>query len=544
MPDDALVFDYIVVGAGSAGCVLAANLSASGKYKVLLLEAGPDTNGFWIKTPLGYGHSIANKAVNWLYESQPEKGLGGRRLPIPRGRIVGGSSAINAMVYMRGTEVDYGDWEKAGNPEWAWPHVLASYKRIENHCIRDDEWHGLGGPLEVNSRAEVAHPICRSFLEAAEQLQYCRNDDFNGVSVEGVGYYHHTIGKDAKRMSAARAWLKPARKRRNLQIEANAQVLALDIAGNRVTGLEFRQNGVTRRVEAKAEIILSAGAINTPHLLMVSGIGPGRVLEHAGIQVRHVLPAVGQHLQDHFIYDMYYKSRVPTLNQQLGGWMAKLRVGLKYLLQGTGPLSTGTTHAGGFVKSGIEREHPNIQLYFSPLSRDLDPGGPGRLPQVDPYAAFSMSACNTRPWSRGSVTVRSRDVLDAPEVRFNFLSDERDLIEMIEGARLLRALADAPALREIIEVEYQPGPAVESDEQLEKDIRARGYSVYHPCGSCRIGLARKDSVVNSRLKVHGIEGLRIADASVFPWVTTGNLNGPSMMVGQRASEIILEDATG
>lgn len=542
MPESDLVFDYIVVGAGSAGCVLAANLSKSGTEKVLLLEAGPAVENFWIKTPIGYGHSITNKRVNWMYHSQPEEFLAGRRISIPRGRLVGGSSAINAMVYVRGTENDFSDWAKDGNPEWTWEHVLASYKRIENHSVRDSELHGLNGPLEVNSRAAVAHPLCEAFLEAGKQLQFAGNEDFNGRTHEGVGHYHHTIAKDLRRMSAARAWLRPARKRKNLKLEAEALVLGLVLDGRKVTGVRYRRGGKTLQAVARREVILSAGSINTPQLLMVSGIGPGKMLQQAGIEVVHVMPAVGQHMQDHTAYDMHYRSNLPTLNQQLSSWFGKIRAALDYFVAGTGPLSSGTTHAGGFVRSSPGREQANMQLYFSPLTRDVNPGEPGRMAQLDTYPAFSMSVCNTRPFSRGSVGVRSDSVLDVPEIRLNLLSDRRDVDELVEGARLLRRFAATPALKPIIAEEYLPGPAIETNQQIEEDLRQRAYSIYHPCGTCRMASDIKDGVVSSRLRVHGLEGLRIADASVFPYVTTGNLNAPSTMVGQRASEIILEDA--
>lgn len=535
------MFDYIIVGAGSAGCVLAGNLSASGKYSVLLLEAGPDLNGFWIKTPLGYGHSIFNDAVNWMYAGEPEAGLGGRCIQVPRGKIVGGSSSINAMVYMRGTKADYDEWEHDGHPDWAWDKVLSSYKTIENHCIRDT-WHGQAGPLQVNSRADVAHPICDAFLEAGQQSQLPRNNDFNGECIDGLGYYHHTICSAGKRMSAARGWLEPARRRPNFRLEPNAQAVRLEVDGRKVSGVVYRQDDKLFTVKARCEVVLACGAINTPQLLMVSGIGPGAALHDMGLAVHHELPAVGQHMQDHFAYDMHFRSRVPTMNQQIGSWHGKLRAGLQYYLFGSGPLSSGTTHAGGFMKSAPWRDKSNLQLYFSPLTRDLQPGEPGRMAQADPYAAFSIGVCNTRPKSRGDVSLRSQDMRDAPLIRFNFLDDPDDLAEMIEGARALRTLADTPALQRIIEREYLPGPDVNSDEELDRDIRARGYSIYHPCSTCRMGTEKTRSVVDSRLKIHGMDGVRIADASVMPFVLTGNLNGPSMMIGQRASEIILADS--
>lgn len=537
-------FDYIIVGAGSAGCVLAGNLSASGKHTVLLLEAGPDrVDTFWQTMPIGYGHSVFNERVNWMLWSEPDASMAGRKQFVPRGRTVGGSGSINAMVYMRGTPADYEEWKAEGNPGWGWDEVLASYKRIENHASGDAEWHGLDGPLEVTSRAPWTHPICRAFLEAGQQLQYPRNDNFNGRSIEGVGYYHHSICARGKRMSSARAWLKPARRRANFSLVSEAQVSGLVVDGRRVTGVRYQRGGQTITAKARREVILSAGAIHSPYLLMVSGIGDARQLAATGIEPVLDLPAVGKHLQDHVAWDIYYRSRVPTLNQQLNSWVGKGLAGIRYMLTGTGPLSTGTTHAGGFVKSSPSRAVPNLQLYFSPLSRDVQPGGPGRMGQPDKYAAFSMSICNMRPKSRGEIVLNNAGAGHVPGIRFNFLSEPEDMQEMVEGAHLLRRFAQTPALSAIIDREYKPGPEVHDNPTLEADIRERGYSIYHPSGSCRMGPGKSASVVDASLKVHGIDGLRVADASVMPFVVSGNLNGPSMMIGQRASEIILSDAT-
>ena len=537
-------YDFIIIGAGAAGCVLAGNLSASGKHSVLLLEAGPDkANSFWVTTPLGYGHSMFNSRVNWMLQSEPDANLNGRRQYVPRGKVTGGSGSINAMVYMRGTPADYEEWAGQGNPGWGWDDVLASYKRMERHASGDAEWHGLDGPLEVTSRSPFSHPICRAFLQAGEELQLPRNENFNGASIEGVGYYHHSICANGKRMSSARAWLEPARKRANFTMVCDARVERLVLDGRRVTGVTYLKDGHRHEVKARRDIILSAGAIHSPQLLMVSGIGPGKALKSCGVEPLHDLPAVGQHLQDHVAWDIKYRSRVPTLNQDLHSKFGQLKAGIRYLLTGGGPLSTGTTHAGGFLKSSPKRPAPNLQLYFSPLSRDLVPGAPGRMGQPDPYAAFSMSVCNMRPKSRGAITIAGPGMDSAPAIQFNFLSDPDDLQELVEGAHLLRRLAAAPALNAIIEREYAPGPEVTSDKALEDDIRNRCYSIYHPSGSCRMGPDTAAAVVDARLKVHGLEGLRVADASIMPFVVSGNLNAPSMMIGQRASEIILADAS-
>jgi choline dehydrogenase len=408
-------YDYIIVGAGSAGCVLAARLSESGRHRVLLLEAGPDDRRFWIQVPVGYGKSFYDARVNWMYMTEPVPNLAGRPSYWPRGKVLGGSSSINAMVYIRGQAEDYDDWRAAGNPGWGWDDVLPLYKRMESHEWGASEFHGGAGPLHIKAPSGELHPICEDFLRAGEEAGLSRTADFNGASQEGVGTYHITV-KDGLRMSAARAYLRPARKRANLRIVTGAEARRVVFEGGRAVGVDYTRNGRRETARAGAEVILAAGAVNTPKLLLLSGVGPADDLKALGIEPLLDSPAVGRHLQDHFDAGMVYRSSVPTLNNQLYPWWGKLWAGMNYVLARRGPLALSLNQAGGFIRSRPDLTRPNLQLYFSPLSYLMAPPGTRPLMNPDPYAAFNMSVSPCRPTSRGFLRLRSPDPGASPEI--------------------------------------------------------------------------------------------------------------------------------
>ncbi|MGE3832285.1 MAG: GMC family oxidoreductase [Parvibaculaceae bacterium] len=520
-------FDYIIVGAGSAGCVLANRLSASGRFRVLLLEAGPDDNRFFMRMPLGYGMCFYNPKINWMYWSEPNEGLGGRSVYVPRGKVLGGSSSINAMVYIRGAREDYDDWERAGNRGWGWKDTGPAFEAIERE-------------LQVSSSQRTAHGLCDFYFAAAQELGFPVNADFNGESQTGVGYNPVSIRKGVRR-SAAQVFLKPAMTWPNLTVMTGAQVMRILFEGSRASGVAVKVNGADQTFSAGREIILSSGAIHTPQLLQVSGIGPADELKAHGIAVRRDVPAVGANLADHVAYDHYYTSRIPTLNQELGPLFARAMTGLRYLLTHNGPFAGSMNQAGGFVKSRENLTRPNIQLYFCPSSYDRAPPKTRRMTQPDPFPGFGLTVSNCRPKSRGSVKIKSASMTDAPAIDLNLLSAKEDVDELVEGAHLMRRFAKTKALSQVIIEEFKPGPAKQSDADFREDIRANAYSIFHPCGTCRMGTDDGSAVVDARLKVHGVESLRIADASVFPTIPAGNINAPSMMVGQRAAEIILAE---
>jgi choline dehydrogenase len=533
-------YDFIVIGAGSAGSVVASRLSEDRRHRVLLLEAGPSDRRLWVQIPIGYGKTFYDPRVNWMYRTEPIAAFGGRSNYVPRGKLLGGSSSINAMVYIRGQAADFDEWEAQGNPGWGWRDVLPHYKEIEDHFLGASELHGAGGPLHVSEASEQAHSLCQAFFRAGEEVGLSFNKDLNGASPEGVGYYHFTI-RNGYRLSASRAFLWPAMRRSNLRVETTALATRIVVEGGRAVAVEYTRDGERTRAEARREVILCGGAINSPQLLQLSGIGPASLLKSLGIEVIRDLSAVGQNLQDHVCYDHVYRSNQPTLNDELYSWWGKVSAALRYMAFRRGPLSLSVNQAGGFFRDGPERPRPNIQLYFSPLSYERTPPGVRALTRPDPFSGFLVSVSPCRPTSRGHLQIRSADPTAAPVIQPNYLSTNSDIEELLAGARFLRRLSSTSALSSVIDEELKPGPATATDEALVDDIRARSYSVFHPSGTCRMGPNPADSVVDSRLCVHGVGGLRVIDASIFPSVPSGNINAPSIMTGAKGADLILRE---
>lgn len=536
------VFDYIVVGAGSAGCVLANRLSANGKDQVLLLEAGGSDRSPLIQVPLGYGLTFADPKYNWGYTTQPDPALNGRTSYWPRGKVLGGSSSLNAMVYIRGQQGDYDDWAAAGNTGWSWTDVLPYFKKSEDHVWGASAHHGAGGELRVSDFADQVHPLCERFLEAGKSLGFERTEDFNGNLKEGFGLWQMTI-RDGVRESTSNAFLRPALKRTNLTLQTHAHVTRVLTEGKKAVGVECLIDGVKQTFTVRKEVILSGGAINTPQLLQLSGIGDSSHLQRVGVPLVHHLPRVGQGLQDHLCVSYFFKSKVPTLNDSLGPWYGKLWAGVRYLFTRKGPLGMSVNQAGAFVRSRPGLERPNLHLYFNPISYSAATIVPGRfkITNPDPFSAFLISFNTCVPTSRGSVTIQSANPLDKPLIATHFLTTEHDMRDIVEGSRMVRAIANSKPLVDVLQSEHLPGSAVQSDEDILKDFRARSGSVYHASCTCAMGVDPATSVVNARLRVHGMAALRVVDASVFPTVTSGNTNAPVIMVAEKAADMILQD---
>lgn len=532
--------DYIIVGAGSAGCVLADRLTESGKHKVTVLEAGGTDLRFFVQLPLGYGKLFYDPAVNWLYKTEPDPGLAGQRDHWPRGKILGGSSSINAMVYIRGHKDDYAEWG-AENPGWGWDACLAAYKAMEDTEAGGDAWRGKGGPLFISENRKGLHWLVENYIKACGQAGLPYNHDFNGAEQEGAGTYQMTI-KKSRRNSAARAFLRPAMKRKNLQVISRAQVTRVLFDGTRAVGVEYLKDGQRLELRCNAEVILSGGAINSPQLLQLSGIGPAGLLQQHGIGVLLDNPNVGDHLSDHQGINYTWRMKVPTYNDLLRPWWGKLFVGVQYFLTGGGPLAKSINHGGGFFRTRADLARPNMQLYLQAFSTLMPKEGERPLLTPDPFPGLSIGLSNCRPTSRGHIRIKSADPLAHPVITANAFSTDHDVEEMLAAVKYLRHIAAQPALAGLIAEELRPGPAVQSDADIIADFRLRSGTVYHPSCTARMGRDAAGSVVDARLRVHGVQGLRVIDAAAFPNLIAGNTNAPSMLMGWKGAEMVLADA--
>ncbi len=526
---DLIEADFVVVGAGSAGCAVAARLSEDPATRVLLLEAGGEDKNRWIHIPLGFGKTFADPSVNWCYETEPDPGASNRRVFWPRGKVLGGSSSINGMVYIRGQAEDFDHWRQLGNSGWSFDDVLPYFKRAEHQTRGADAFHGTDGPLCVSDVPD-RHPICEAFIKSAMELGFRRNDDFNGASQDGVGY-HQTTTRKGRRCSTAVGYLRPAMQRPNLRVMTQALTEKIVFEGHRAIGVTFRQNGRIITARAGREVILCGGAVNSPQLLMLSGIGPREHLTELGVPVLHDLPGVGQSLQDHYSAPIKLKCLKPiTVNDVMQSNTRKLKIGLQYMMFRNGPLAMASSPAALFARTRPELASPDIKCSISPFSADRPQDG------LHPWSGFTLIAYQLRPESRGQIKLKTAEPVDAPAVHPNYLATETDQRTIVAGLKLCRQLLANPHLQTLIESELLPGSAVQEDEQLLDFARRRGGTVYHPTSTCKMG-SDPMAVVDAELRVHGVGGLRVADASIMPTVVSGNTNAATIMIGERAADM-------
>ena len=533
-PQSVGTFDYIIIGAGSAGCVLANRLSDNPANRVLLLEAGGKDNYIWVKIPVGYLYCIGNPRTDWMMKTEAEAGLNGRSLVYPRGRILGGCSSINGMIYMRGQSRDYDHWRQLGNTGWGWDDVLPYFMRSEDNAAGADDLHGEGGEWRVESQ-RLSWEILDAFHDACLSAGIPATDDFNRGNNEGVGYFK-VNQRRGLRWSSATAFLKPALKRRNLKVLTNAQVDSLQMDGRRVTGVHFRHGNVLKSATAEGDTILSAGAIGSPQIMQLSGIGPAALLGRHGITVRHELPGVGSNLQDHLqIRAIYRVGNTVTLNERAGSLFGRARIALEYALRRSGPMSMAPSQLGVFTKSDAALDTPDLQYHVQPLSLDAF-GQP-----LHDFPAITASVCNLRPQSRGSVTIRSADPADKPMIRPNYLTTPGDRMVAANSLRLTRRIMAQAPLAPFTPQEYLPGVEFNSDDDLANKAGDIGTTIFHPVGTARMG-SDADAVVDDQLRVHGIDGLRVVDASIMPTITSGNTNSPTVMIAEKGADMILKRA--
>ncbi|MFT5508198.1 MAG: choline dehydrogenase [Hyphomicrobiaceae bacterium] len=527
-------FDYVIIGAGSAGCVLANRLSEDPSVSVALLEAGGRDTNPWIHVPAGYYRTMLDESVTWQFGAGPEPHLDGRIVPWPRGRVLGGTSAINGLLYVRGQSQDYDMWRQLGNSGWSYEQVLPYFKRAEDNERGEDALHGASGPLGV-SDVRMNNPICEAYIAACVAAGIPKTNDFNGPAQEGAGYYQLTT-KNGRRSSTGVAYLKPAMSRRNLTVITDANVAKLEIASGRVTGVTFNHSGTTKTLNAGNEVLLSAGAIGSPQILQVSGVGPGDVLSKAGVNVVHELKGVGENLQDHFHARFVYEVTLPaSLNNVWHSRWNQMKAGIEYVTSRSGILTIGAGVAGVFAKSHPDLEAPDLQIHFMPLSAV----GPGQ--GLHKFNGVTASIAQLRPESRGHIHIKNADPREKPAILANYLDQQTDRDVLLRGMHMMRRISSQQAFAKILSKEHLPGPDETSDEALMAFARKAGTTIFHPCGTCKMG-SDPHAVVDERLRAHGLEGLRVVDASVMPTMTSGNTNAPTIMIAEKAADMIREDA--
>ena len=526
------IFNYVIVGGGSSGCVLANRLSEDSNNSVCLIEAGPSDKSPWIHLPIGYAKTMWDSKINWKFQTEPDPGMNGRQIYWPRGKTLGGSSSINGLIFIRGQKEDYDGWRDLGNAGWGWDDVLPYFKKAEGNDRLGEPLHSQTGPLKASSIPKK-HALVEAFKKAANTLGVPTTDDFNNLTQEGVGYFQLSTHKGF-RCSAAVAYLKPAKHRSNLTILTNSQVGKVIFENKKAVGVEFIQQGIKKTVHANKEVILSAGAIQSPQILQLSGIGPAKLLQELNIPVIHDLPGVGENLQDHLQFRLIYELNQPiSTNDQLSSWFGKLKMGLDWLLFRGGPLSIGINQGGLFTRVMKDSKTPDIQFHMATLSAEMAGG------KVHPFSGFTMSVCQLRPESRGYVRIQSTDPLVPPKMFANYLATQYDRDTSVAAVNFARKMAQTEPLRSLITREVKPNNP-KSDEEVLEFCRNNGATIFHPTGTCQMGTdSNPMAVLDSSLKVRGVQGLRVVDCSAMPTVPSGNTNWPAVMLAERAADLIL-----